>query len=76
MGYDALASPAKPSVGTPFGFQAQGGAYTDSETGLVLMGYRYYDPNTGRFLTRDPSGTRAAARRVGSNPNVVIYGKG
>ena len=42
--------------GDPFGFCAQAGAYTDSETGLSLMGLRYYDPSVGRFLTRDPSG--------------------
>ena len=38
------------------GFQGQFGAYTDNETGLVLMGHRYYDAGTGRFLTRDPKG--------------------
>ncbi len=38
------------------GFQGQFGAYTDNETGLVLMGHRYYDAETGRFLTRDPKG--------------------
>jgi len=38
------------------GFQGQFGAYTDNETGLVLMGHRYYDAGTGRFLTRDPLG--------------------
>jgi len=39
-----------------FGFGGQWGAYTDAETGLVLMTHRYYDPNAGRFLTRDPMG--------------------
>ena len=38
------------------GFGGQYGYYTDRETGLVLMGHRYYDPGTGRFLTRDPIG--------------------
>ena len=38
------------------GFQGQFGGYTDNETGLVLMGHRYYDAGTGRFLTRDPKG--------------------
>ena len=28
--------------------------YTDSETGLVYYGRRYYDPKTGRFPSRDP----------------------
>ncbi len=50
------------------GFGGQWGYYTDNETApvnistptiripLVLCGLRYYDPNTGRFLTRDPVG--------------------
>jgi RHS repeat-associated protein len=39
----------------PFsGYGAQWGYYTDSETGLELAGYRYYDPVDGRYLTRDP----------------------
>ncbi len=37
-------------------FSGQFGAQTD-ETGLVLMGFRYYAPRTGRFLTKDPIGT-------------------
>lgn len=40
----------------PFGFRAQVGYYTDLETGLQLLGHRYYDPGTGRFITRDPIG--------------------
>ncbi len=37
-----------------YGFGAQNGYYTDTETGLQLLDYRYYDPKQGRFLTRDP----------------------
>jgi RHS repeat-associated protein len=40
----------------PFGYKAQWGYYTDRETGLLLLTHRYYDPNSGRFLTRDPIG--------------------
>jgi len=40
----------------PFGYKAQFGYYTDNETGLQLLTYRYYDPSKGRFLTRDPIG--------------------
>jgi RHS repeat-associated protein len=40
----------------PFGYKAQLGYYTDNETGLQLLTHRYYDPQTGRFLTRDPIG--------------------
>jgi RHS repeat-associated protein len=35
----------------PFRFSTK---YTDSETGLVYYGQRYYDPAQGRFVGRDP----------------------
>lgn len=41
------------STPTPFGFGG-GWGYQSDETGLQLLGHRYYDPSTGRFLTRDP----------------------
>jgi RHS repeat-associated protein len=28
--------------------------YTDGETGLIYYGYRYYQPSTGRWPSRDP----------------------
>jgi RHS repeat-associated protein len=40
----------------PHGYKARQGYYTDQETGLLLLTHRYYDPGTGRFLTRDPIG--------------------
>ncbi len=39
-----------------FGFGGQAGYYTDTETGLILCTHRHYDPQQGRFLTRDPIG--------------------
>jgi len=30
--------------------------YTDQETGINYYGYRYYNPSTGRWLSRDPIG--------------------
>ncbi len=39
------------TVTTPFGFAGQ---YTDSQTGLVYMRARWYDPGTGQFLSQDP----------------------
>jgi RHS repeat-associated protein len=40
----------------PYGYKGQAGYYTDHETGLILCTFRYYDPETGRWLTRDPIG--------------------
>ena len=36
---------------TPFAFSAK---YIDEETGLFYYGFRYYDPVTGRWLSKDP----------------------
>jgi RHS repeat-associated protein len=30
--------------------------YTDNESGFLYYGYRYYNPSTGRWLSRDPIG--------------------
>jgi RHS repeat-associated protein len=37
----------------PFGY-AGGFGYQQDASGLKLLGHRYYDPSTGRCLTRDP----------------------
>lgn len=42
--------------GSPWGFKALWAYTSDSETGLLLLTHRYYDPESGRFLTRDPIG--------------------
>jgi RHS repeat-associated protein len=44
----------------PWGYGAQEGYYTDrsgtTDSQLLLLTHRYYDPTVGRFLTRDPDG--------------------
>lgn len=55
--YDCYGSRLSTASGTDvFGFGAQAGYYTDGQTGLILCTHRYYNPQTGRFLTRDPFG--------------------
>ena len=41
-----------------FGFGGQWGYYQDAQDGLNLLGHRFYDSSTQRFLTRDPIGYR------------------
>ena len=47
---------SSPSSATRFGFGGEAGYYTDTETGFLLLGHRFYDPGTGRFVNRDPIG--------------------
>lgn len=37
-----------------FGYAGGFGYQSDPDSGLKLLGHRYYDSDTGRFLTRDP----------------------
>ena len=55
-GFDAYGTRASTDNSSdPYsGFGAQFGYYRDAETGLSLLGHRYYDPGQGRFLNRDP----------------------
>ena len=54
--YDAFGIPvgSTGSFASPFGFAGQHGYQEDVDSGLKLLGHRYYDASTGRFLTRDP----------------------
>ena len=67
--YDAYGNPETAgglTVYTPFGFAA---GYTDP-TGLVYLTHRYYDPQTGQFLSVDPmmQQTQQAYVYAGGNP--------
>lgn len=46
----------------PFRFSTK---YTDAETGLVYYGMRYYDPEKGRFINRDPIEERGGLNLYG-----------
>jgi RHS repeat-associated protein len=54
--YDAFGNVLS-STGTwkgPFSYAGSFGYQEDADSSLKLLGHRYYDPSTGRFLTRDP----------------------
>ena len=53
----------------PWGYGAQAGYYTDVETGLILCTHRFYDPSTGRWLTRDPIGYEGGINLYGYTGN-------
>ena len=44
-----------PELYIPLGF---GGGIVDGATGLVRFGCRHYDPEVGRFISRDPAKDR------------------
>ena len=48
--------------GNPFRFSTK---YADEETGLCYYGYRYYQPQTGRWINRDPIGERGGENLYG-----------
>ena len=57
--YDAYGAESSNSTPTDvFGYNARWGYRLDRETGLYLCQHRYYNPSTGRWLTRDPIGFR------------------
>ncbi|MGM5629397.1 RHS repeat-associated core domain-containing protein [Apibacter raozihei] len=45
----------------------QAGQYEDNETGLYYNRFRYYSPQTGSYLSKDPIGLE------GNNPNSYAY---
>ena len=52
----------------PFGYAGDFG-YQEDPNGLKLLGHRYYDSDTGRFITSDPAGSgRNWYGYAGNNP--------
>ncbi|GAB7078883.1 RHS repeat domain-containing protein [Megalodesulfovibrio paquesii] len=51
--FGRVISDSNPELKVPFGFA---GGLQDSETGLVRFGYRDYDPEVGRWTSKDPIG--------------------
>ncbi|MCC7495825.1 MAG: RHS repeat-associated core domain-containing protein, partial [Fimbriimonadaceae bacterium] len=59
----------------PRGYRAKYGYYTDEETGLVALAYRYYEPGVGRFLNRDPIGYEGGVNVYGYAGNTCVHGR-
>ena len=55
--YDAFGNTVSRTGTTPppFGFVGAEQYQSDSDSGLQLLGHRYYDPSIGRFLSSDPA---------------------
>ncbi len=53
--FGKVTSRTNPST-TQKGFASGFGYQEDGESGYKLLGHRYYDPETGRFLSQDPIG--------------------
>jgi RHS repeat-associated protein len=49
---NSIVATGSQAAGNPYRFSTK---YLDGQTGLYYYGYRYYDPTTGRWLSRDPS---------------------
>ena len=68
------------STGTPlgpFGFAGGHEYQEDGDSGLKLLGHRYYDASTGRFLTRDPARDgRNWYGYCGNNPSARVDAEG
>jgi RHS repeat-associated protein len=61
LDYDAFGCPVR-TTGTsvtPFRHKGGGTYQTDPDSGLQLLGRRYYDRSLGRFISRDPLGYQA-----------------
>jgi RHS repeat-associated protein len=58
----------KAEVRQPLRFQGQ---YEDAETGLYYNRHRYYDSDTGRFITQDPIGLIGGENLYQYGPNPI-----
>ena len=57
--WDAFGSSVSRFGSNPMAFAWNGGSgyQSDGDSGLKLLGHRYYDSRTGRFISQDPAGS-------------------
>lgn len=60
----------KAGIRNPIRFQGQ---YLDDETGLHYNRHRYYDPHSGRFISRDPAGLLGGFNVYSYAPNPIQW---
>ena len=58
------------TIDNPIRFQGQ---YYDSESGLHYNHFRYYDPQTGRFISQDPIGLLGGINHYQYAPNHINW---
>jgi RHS repeat-associated protein len=69
--YDALSKAGRQAgLKQPLRFQGQ---YYDHETGLHYNRHRYYDPHSGRFVSKDPIGLKGGWNMHEFAPNPVAW---
>jgi RHS repeat-associated protein len=68
--FGALRGPIRNGTPPPFRLRGQ---YFDSESGLHYNFQRYYQPSTGRFLTRDPLGIAMGLNPYRYGPNTFTW---
>lgn len=59
------------AASNPFRFSSE---YFDEETGLVYYNYRYYNPELGRWISRDPIEEQGGYNLYGMIGNNPLYG--
>ncbi|WP_404991058.1 RHS repeat-associated core domain-containing protein [Burkholderia plantarii] len=60
----------KAGIGNPLRFAGQ---YFDRETGLHYNRHRYYDPTSGRFVSKDPIGLAGGINAYQYAPNSTLW---
>jgi RHS repeat-associated protein len=68
---EPLKATGSAATANPFRFSTK---YTDSETGLLYYGLRYYNPSTGRWPSRDPIEEAGGVNLYGFLNNAPVSG--
>ena len=70
--YDAYGQVTTTRYPLPFSYGGQWGYQTQGS--LILCTHRYYDPNNGRWLTRDPLGYAGGSTSMGMSATIPAIG--